>query len=337
MVTLSDLAKLANVSKATVSLAINGKPGVGQQKREEILALARAHGYEPQKKGERRERRKLRFIKYKVKGYFVYQNGDFIERVFDGVENEARKHGCSLAVTNVDNESLQEMIPKINAEEDDGIIFLGTELEGETASILKRFRAPVVVIDNEMRYEDYNIVVMDNDMAVYLAVQHLFQMGHREIGHITSTYHVGNMVARTEAYRRVLDHFGLVWNPEHQYQVPTEAEACNAALREQMEGKNLPTAILADNDYIAITLLLALEKLGKRVPEDVSVMGIDDLTISAVTRPELTTVRLEKKRMGEVAVRRLLQIMGERKKRVLKILTGCRLVRRQSVGNRPVI
>lgn len=330
MVTLQDIAERAGVSKTAVSLVLNDKPGVSEEKREEIRRIAQDCGYHLPHRGPDKTRA-IRFLKYQAKGYMVRQNGDFITRVIDGVESMARRHGYSLTMMNVRAEDLEVMIPAINDAHDDGIIFLGTELEPEMAHLLQQFTAPLVVIDNEMRHLDQDVVVMDNEEAVYRAVRFLYDNGHRRIGHLTTTYAVPNLKARSRAFHQVLTEFGLSDVASDAYIVPDNVRSYADALTKQLDSDHLPTAILADNDILAISLLLALEKLGKRVPDDVSVIGIDDLAISAMTRPELTTIHLEKKRMGGIAVERLLNLIANRDQRPLKIRTNCWLVERHSV------
>lgn len=330
MVTLQDIAERAGVSKTTVSLVLNDKPGVSEEKREEIRRIAQVCGYHlPHRIPDKQ--RTIRFLKYQAKGYMVCQNGDFITRVIDGVESTAREHGYSLTMMNVRAENLEAMIPVINEAHDDGIIFLGTELEPEMAPLLQGLSAPLVVIDNEMRHLDQDTVVMDNEEAVYRAMQYLCNKGHRQIGHLTTTYAVPNLWARSRAFRQALLEFGLPEEAGFSYCVPDDVRSYAYALVRQIDPEHLPTAILADNDILAINLLRALEKLGKRVPEDISVIGIDDLAISAMTRPELTTIHLEKKRMGSAAVERLLSLIADRSQHPLKIMTSCWLVERHSV------
>ena len=332
MVTLSEIATQANVSKAAVSLVLNNKAGVSAEKREEIWRIIKETGYQVKNKKNQGVTHTIRFIKYKEKGFMVNQNGDFISRIVDGIEYMARKNNFALAMTNLDNTNIEAMVPEINEENDVGIIFLATEFDMEKAALLDEFKAPLVILDNEMKFMNRNVVVMDNEYAVYLAVKHLYDMGHRRIGHITSEYAVSNLQSRTQAFHQMLERFGLQHHAEHEYVVSSDINDYCASLLPQLDPENLPTAIMADYDIIAINSLLALEKLGKKVPEDISVVGIDDLTISAITRPELTTVRLEKKRMGKLAVYRLMSILQDKDTAPMKILTGAQLVRRKSVA-----
>jgi DNA-binding LacI/PurR family transcriptional regulator len=334
MVTLSEIAKRANVSKATVSLVLNDKAGVGQEKRKEIRKLIEETGYEIRNRKPQGLMRNnnIRFIKYREQGYMVNQNGDFISRIIDGIEHTARKNHFALAITNVSNKNIEEMIPIINEENDVGIIFLATEFDAENAGLLDRFKAPLVVLDNEMKFQNRNVVVMDNEYAVYLAVKYLYDMGHRRIGHITTEGNVNNLCIRTRLFRQMLQRFGLTFHEKYDYLLSADINAYCPSLLSQLDKDDLPTAIMADNDIMAINSLLAFEKLGKRVPADVSVIGIDDITISTITRPELTTIRLEKRRMGKLAVLRIMQMIKDREDTPMKIFTGAELIERKSVA-----
>lgn len=330
--TLDDIARLAGVSKTTVSLVLNDKDGVGAEKREEILHIVEETGYQWKARSKKQgQRSTIRFVKYKDQGFMVEQNGDFISRITDGMEQMANRNDKVLSITNVSAADLEEMIPKINEEEDLGIVFLATEFHPDQADMLKKFHAPIVVLDNEMKWQNCNVVVMDNVYAIYVAVNHLYEMGHRRIGHITTQYPVSNMEARTRAFGDVMQSFGLVWEPRYAYTTADDIASYCDSLLGQLNPDDLPTALVADNDIIAINALLALDKLGKRVPEDVSVIGIDGLTISAITRPELTTVCLEKTRMGRLAIERILSI-AEGDSAPMKIFTGARLIQRKSVA-----
>ena len=136
MVTLSEIATQANVSKAAVSLVLNNKAGVSAEKREEIWRIIKETGYQVKNKKNQGVTHTIRFIKYKEKGFMVNQNGDFISRIVDGIEYMARKNNFALAMTNLDNTNIEAMVPEINEENDVGIIFLATEFDMEKAALL---------------------------------------------------------------------------------------------------------------------------------------------------------------------------------------------------------
>ena len=331
--TLNEIAKLANVSKATVSLVLNNKDGVSSQKRELIQSIIKESGYIHNRKSKTvLTQNNICFIKYKEKGYMVEQNGDFILRIIDGVESASRKSHMNLNIVNANAANIEAMIPLINQKDYAGIIFLGTEFDTSNCELLKRFTAPLIVIDNEMPYSNLDVVVMNNHYAVYLAVKYLTELGHTRIGHITSEYRLSNFKARSGAFKELSQTLKLTSCRKYNYLVPTDIGGYCDSLIEQFDKDDLPTAIVADNDLIAINACLALKKIGKNVPADVSVIGIDDVTISQIVSPELTTIRLQKQSMGALAVERLLQIIRNPESEPIKIFTGAKLIVRKSVA-----
>ena len=331
--TLNEIAKMANVSKATVSLVLNNKDGVSPQKRELIQKIIKETGYVTNRKTKSDFiQNNICFIKYKEKGYMVEHNGDFILRIIDGIELATRKNHMNLNIVNANSNNFEDMIPIINQKDYAGIIFLGTEFDTTNADILKRLKAPVIVIDNEMPCSNIDVIVMNNYYAVYLAIKHLYDMGHTEIGHITSEYRVSNFKSRTNAFEQIMKSMELKTYSKYNYLVSTEIGGYCDSLIKQFDPDNLPTAIVADNDIIAINACLALKKIGKNVPSDVSVIGIDDVAISNIVSPELTTIRIQKQSIGVLAVERLMHIIKAKEAEPIKLLTSAKLIIRKSVS-----
>ena len=331
--TIREIADLAGVSPATVSLVLNDRDGVSAATRRKIRAILDQSGYQQRKMAARAERKSIRFIKYKDEGLLVEHNGEFITRVIDGIEDGARAAGSNLKFTNVTSSNLEQMIEEISREQDDGIIFLGTEFRAEDAGLLKRLGAPVVVVDNEMRNQDFDAVVMNNEHAVFLAVSYLKELGHTRIGHIRSEYATDNFRARETGFQRAMQEAGLSVGAGDIYFVPPELEASYQALLRNAEGRDgFPTAFFADNDILAVGALRALRQAGKNVPGDISVIGMDDLMLASISEPLLTTLKIHKKTMGKMAVSRLMDKIFEGDSTVLKILVDAELVVRESTS-----
>ncbi|MGL5271287.1 MAG: LacI family DNA-binding transcriptional regulator [Selenomonadaceae bacterium] len=336
MMTIEDIAKLANVSKTTVSLVLNNKSGVGPATRKRIWDVINEVGYTLQKRETSLSPHgNIRFVKYRDEGHMVNHNGDFISRVIDGIENSTRKAGMNLKITNVTSRNFDKMVAEINREDDDGIIFLGTEFRTENAAMLKRFRAPLVVVDNEMLNVNINAVVMDNALAVFTALKHLHDLGHRKIGHVTCSYDLDNLKSRQRGFQQAMSSFNLPLENKYIYTISPELKASGAMLLQQLNPDDLPTAILAANDLLALSTMQALKRLGKRIPTDISVTGIDDLIMSSVSTPELTTLKIHKKAMGEHAVERLIQMIQKKHSEVVKMLIGSEIVVRKSTAPPP--
>ena len=333
--TIEEIAKKAKVSKATVSMVVNGKKGVGEETRQKVQDIIAASGYQAHPKRKLQlQPGNIRFVKYKKQGALVERNGDFISRVLDGVESGARQAKMNLKITNVTSENLVEQIEEINQEKDDGIIFLGTEFLASEGELLKRFKAPLVVVDNEMRNCSVDSVVMNNEEAVYMAVKYLHQMGHSQIGYISASDITDNFMSRSWGYEKAMTVLGLTVNPRHTYlTIPEINESYNILLNQFKLAKEFPTAFFAGNDVLDISCLRALQECGQRVPEDVSVIGMDDLLMSAVSSPELTTLKIHKKAMGELSVRRLVEIIKNGHMDIVKHLVSADIVERKSVRN----
>ena len=333
--TIEEIARLADVSKATVSLVLNGRKGVGEATRKRVQQIIRESGYRMRTRpGLQVRQGNIRFVKYKKEGSLVERNGDFISRVLDGIESGARKEKMNLNITHVTSVNLQQLIPEINEGADDGIIFLGTEFLAVDGELLKRFKAPVVVVDNEIPNCNIDAVVMNNEEAVYMALKYLYDMGHTRIGYIHGGNRTDNFIQRSWGYRKAMQELGLVVREEDIYlTVPDINESYNILVQKFSEAKEFPTAFFAGNDVLAISCLRALQERGVRVPEDVSVMGMDDLLMSAVSVPELTTLKIHKKTMGELSVSRLVQIIKKGHRDIVKTLVSSDIVERNSVLN----
>ncbi len=333
--TIEEIAKMADVSKATVSLVLNDKKGVGEATRKKVQKIIRESGYRMRTRpGLQGRQGNIRFVKYKKEGSLVERNGDFISRVLDGIESGARKEKMNLNITHMTSANLQQLIGEINEGEDDGIIFLGTEFLSAEGELLRAFKAPVVVVDNEMPNCNIDAVVMNNEEAVYMALKYLHDMGHTRIGYIHGGNLTDNFIQRSWGYRKAMQELGLSVREEDIYlTVPDINESYRILLEKFSKAEDFPTAFFAGNDVLAISCLRALQERGMRVPEDVSVMGMDDLLMSAVSSPELTTLKIHKKAMGELSVSRLVQIIRKGHQDIVKMVVSSDIVERKSVLN----
>ena len=332
--TIREIAKLAGVSPSTVSMVLNKKHGISEETREKVMDVIEKNGYSPKSQnGQTKIKGNIRFIKYKRKGLIVERNGDFISRVIDGVEDEARNNGFNLSITNVSSNSFEDMIDSINDEEVDGIIFLGTEFDSADAQLLQRLKAPVVVLDNQFKYQDFDAVVMDNEAGVYIAVEHFRSLGHTQIGHLSSALRTDNFTAREAGFKAAVEQLGMVYNPDHTFKLMPNADESFTMMSECIKtAKSLPTAFFADNDIVAIGAIRALKQAEIMVPDDISVIGFDDLPICQMIEPALTTVKILKKKMGQLAVSRLIDKLTSGSDEKIKILVGAKLVVRQSTS-----
>lgn len=333
-VRIRDIARKAGVSPATVSNALNGRGGVGDETQQKILDLAREMGYVREKPQD--ARRCVRLVVYKRHGQVVMDTQFFAELI-EGVERECHKCGLELIISHIHMEKDTDHVERIDAllrEPHQGILLLATELRREDMPRFERAGVPLLVMDSLFHHLQLNTVVMNNVEAGYLATSRLIRSGHREVGLITASdaFDINNFSQRREGYGAAMREAGLeaggVW-----FVTPT-LDGAYRDMRALLKGSKgaLPTAFFAANDIIAVGAMRAMLEAGVRIPEDVSVIGMDDLSVCEVISPPLTTVRVSRAELGVVAVRRIVEMMADgADSAVLKTQVGVSLVERKSV------
>lgn len=336
-VRVRDIARQAGVSPATVSNALNGRGGVGEETLQKILELARDMGYvreKPQTAG----RKCVRLVVYKRHGQVVMDTQFFAELI-EGVERECHLNGLELVVTQIHMEKDPDHLERIEAalrEPYQGILLLATELHSEDVRRFEQAQVPLLVLDNLLRHLSLNTIVMDNFEAGYLGTERLIRAGHSRIGLITGSdpFDINNFDQRREGYEAAMRDAGLSPEPDAVWGVTPTLENAYRDMRlllSERKGR-LPTAFFAANDIMAVGCMRAMQEAGLRIPEDVSIVGMDDLSVCQIVNPPLTTVGVSRTEIGVAAVRRLVEMMEDGAiTSILKIQVGAQLVERKSV------
>lgn len=312
---IKKLSELSGFSPATVSNALNGKRSVSAETAEKITRLAQQYGYTGSAAGERVERTagdgRIRVVTYRESGK-VFSDSPFFSFLLEGVENECHAQGYETAVVNLyrHQADYEERVADLLADRETGILLIGTELTEETARPFADADAPLVLVDAWFDRVPFNAVLMDNEASVQRAVEYLIGQGHERIGYLKSSVSISNFERRSVGWQRALVAHGLAPDERYIFRVPPSiVGACEAMRHALDEGRELPTAFFADNDMIALGAMQTLQARGLRIPEDISIVGFDDITFSEAFTPGLTTVRVAKKELGRIAVRRLLESM----------------------------
>jgi DNA-binding LacI/PurR family transcriptional regulator len=329
---LKDIAQAAGVSVSTVSLVINNRPGIGDATRAKVMDIIKKSGYKPNfaQIDETAGTKNLRFIKYTKHGKVVDDNG-FIGAVIDGVNIGARKLGYDVILTTINEESQDTMIDLVTDRSVSGVMVLGTELNAEDLFFLETMTVPVVIVDSYFEFLDCDCVVMNNMDASFKAVKYLHGKGYRKIGHFESSVIINNFTQRKEGYIKALEYFGLVYNPAHSYQLESTLAGSYQDMLRILEGNpELPEAIFADNDTIAVGAMKALKEHKIRIPEDLAIIGFDDIPFCLMIKPSLSTMRIFKEEIGEIAVKRLIEKIETGDRSIIKIQVGAELVERDS-------
>lgn len=334
--TVREIARQAGVAASTVSLVLNNKPGVRKEMREKITRMLLENGYTIRQSATASMMNgEIRFIRYLSATHCPERNEDFFTGVLSGTEQYASRLGYQLSLNSVSPSQLAELLGQLeNNSHLLGVVFLASELTDEQIPPLLHFKKPLVAVDMPAHLEHYplNGVNTDNVGGIFSAMQYLYAHGHRSVGFLRAETELGGLSNRYMSYCNAMQAHGLDVQPNHvlrldpQYDVATEQMLRYLQTRPQM-----PTAWLAANDIIAAGALRALQQAGYHVPEEVSVIGFDDGSICTFTTPPLTTMRINRTRLGELAVDRLLALHKAPNDVVVKSTISVQLIERASV------
>ena len=327
--TVKTLAELAGVSPATISLVLNNRKGVSDKKRQEILDLIEKYGYTPPQKDPFRKRNIL-FIKYSKTGHIVEENVGFISGILDAVEAECQKLNYQLTIM-ARERNLEEALKVIEESDFYGIIILGTELEESDYQTLKSLNLPYVIVDNSMPHFACNSVAIDNKDNVYKIIEYFAEKGFEEIGYFKGNENIQNFKEREEGFYEAAARFNLKFSEEDIFEVPSTMLGAFEVTQTYLEQKRrLPKCVFADNDIIAIGVMKALNQAGYEIPDDISVIGFDNIPFAQIHSPTITTMNVDTRILGELALKLLRNVELSPKYNNIKIKVGGELIPRQS-------
>lgn len=336
-VTARDVAKAAGVSPATVSLVFRNKPGVGSDTREHVLAVASELGFEYETPSAPRKTSTILLVIYKQHGRVV-SDTPFFESLIKGVSDTTYQmgyHRLSISYFYAQQDKA-EQLSSLKSIKCAGIILLATEMRAGDVAQFERLSVPIVLLDNWFPTKSLDSVVIDNTRGAWAAVRYLTAIGHREIGYLHSNTEIRNFLERQEGYLSAMRGANTMdVDPLHAIvSVGSTVESAYADMSEYLdEDPYLPTAYFADNDLIASSCIRALEDHGYSVPDDISIVGFDDVSTSALINPPLTTMAVPKTNMGALAVRRLVDIIqGNTGGEIVRISVQPEIVQRKSVA-----
>lgn len=330
MVTIKDIAKAAGVSPSTVSRALNDSPLISAATKERIKRLAQELGY---------ERNEL--ARGLVKGSFGALGlivpdiaNPFFAEITKGVEEAARKRGFGVLLCTTQGEEAreEEYLRLLRRKRVDGLIIASVTLDDPHLRELQGSKIPFVLVSRLSRRVEAPYVVVDDKKGGRLAVEHLVDLGHEKIAFIGGPANVHSSRERMEAYKEVLKERGLPYDPGWVVFASFSQEAGREAARSLLSGGKRPTAIFAANDLIALGVMEAAEELGLRIPEDLSLVGYNNISYAALPRIQLTTVAQPTYEMGRIAVEYLLSVCSGKTKEKLRCVLPPRLVVRKTTA-----
>ncbi|MBD1576478.1 substrate-binding domain-containing protein [Vibrio sp. S11_S32] len=335
MATMKDVARIAQVSTSTVSHVFNQTRFVSEDIAKRVNNAAQELNYAPSALA-----RSLKMKCTKTLGMLVTTSTNpFFGEVLKGVERRCYEKGYNLILCNTegDSERMKASINTLLQKRVDGLMLMCSTLEGEEIEIFSRYpELPIVVMDwGPMAYASDKI--QDNSYkGGYLATQYLIDRGHKEIGCVTGPLHRNQAISRFNGFKQALtdNHITINqdWIAEGNFECDGGFNAYQTFKRRSLaQGSSLPTALFACNDMMAMGLINAASQDGLHIPNDISVIGYDDIQLAKYITPSLTTIHQPKHQLGKTAVDTLLARLNEPKSPQQIVQLEPTLVARHSV------
>lgn len=300
---MDDVARLAGVSKQTVSRVLNDHPAVRPETREAVADAMRTLGYRPS-----RSARSLASGRTRMLGVITFDAARYgPASILTAINTAAQDAGylvSSIALDTADRDTVVRAVDRLSAEGADGVIAIAPQLRVGKALAEARLDIPLVVLENDLG-DGTPLVTADSRTGARAAVEHLLRLGHSTVWHIAGPTGWTSADRRLASWRETLDEAGAEvpepligdWSADSGY-----------ALGRRLAGRPDVTAVFVSNDQMALGVLRAFHEAGRRVPEDVSVVGYDDIPEAAHLLPPLTTVRTD---FAEIGTRSLRLLLGQ--------------------------
>ncbi|PCK07512.1 MAG: LacI family transcriptional regulator [Alteromonadaceae bacterium] len=319
MPTLKDVAKDVGVSVATVSYVLNNSGSVGEAVREKVLAAVERLNYRPNRQAQAMRTGLSRSIGLVLPDL----TNPFFPELAQKVENEARSRGIIVILIDTQNcpEAEKQGLIMLGQQSVDGIIWCPV---GDTApSTLKEARCPVVLIDRPIA--GFDVVQSDYRVGGALAAEHAIALGHKRVGLLSGPSSVASAVQRRAGFlERASNNLEVIWD----INVPFTTELTDEA-RERLRAKDV-TMVVAAADLIAVGAMNYLGESGLKVPQDISLIGFDDIPWAIILRPKLTTISQPTAEIGREAVEVLAQRIKDPQKPVRSVVLEVELKVRDS-------
>jgi len=339
-VKIAEIARRCGVSISTVSLALNHKPGIAEETRARVLAVAAELGYPipAQMPAEKTPLLSTVGMLVKIDPEVPPQANPFYSKVILGIEDACRRKGINLLFASlpVDDRNCPLEIPALLTNgQMDGLLLVGIFADEAFTAMVEQRSIPLVLVDSYTTSNRYDAVLSDNFHAAYQAVDYLWQKGHRHIALIGSEEEQGypSLRDRRNGYLRALKEKG--WPQTYIASFNINKSRGYEETRALLRAHPQISALFCVNDEVASAALKAAQSLGKRVPEEISIIGYDDTYIASNTHPMLTTMHVDTLAMGRAAVDLLAMRLQNPESARMTLLIHPILIERESVAPAP--
>jgi LacI family transcriptional regulator len=336
--TLKEIALRTGVSVSTVSRVLNDYPGVSDEVRERVLALAAELDYTPNAAARTLvlQHSRLLAVVIRTGDHREFQH-PFYQVILDGIKRKATEFGYDLFILSHEGieygEDSSFFVQRARRHQVEGAILMG--VRDPDLELFAKFKIPVMTIDFEPQKQisgQFGVVRSDNAAGAELATKHLHSLGRRRIAHITGLLHTSPGMSRLEGFRNALEILGLPYRDEYIAEADYLYAGGCEAMRQLMALREPPDAVFAASDMSALGAMRAIRDLGLSVPGDVAIVGYDDILFASLSTPTLTTIRQDKGQLGELACNSLIELIEGRIRELPELVLPVELIVRESCG-----
>ena len=300
-----EIAKLLDISPATLSLIINNKPGISVSTRTDVLEKLHKLGYSDLVKKETAPPASdnICFVVYKRHGG-ILDSSPFFLLIMESIESCAHKYGYNILFNSIDKRNpIESQMRVLNSMDCRGAVIFATEMMEDDICLFSELRFPYVILDNDFPFKSLDSVAINNTLGTFQAVEHLVSMGHTKIGYLQSSIYINSFGERESGFSDALKHFGLQLNTSYIFHLDYSEEGSYRDFKQLLKSKiDLPTAFFTDDDTIAAGAMKAMSEAGISVPDDVSIIGYNDRPVCAVTSPPLSSIRVPRYSFSAMAI-----------------------------------
>jgi DNA-binding LacI/PurR family transcriptional regulator len=333
--TLKQIASIARVNVSTVSRAINDSPLITKETKEMILAIAERMNYFPNSLARGLVSQKSETLGIVLPTIYFLQ-GPFFSQVLSGIEHVSVQNGYNILIASATGKARDKHFPfnLTRARRIDGMLIINEYQRIANLTALKKEGFPFVFVNRHFTEDDMPCVASDNVQGGRLGTEHLIALGHRRIGIVTGSLNLNSTHGRLEGYRAALLDAGIAYDEvlvqEGLFEkgIETGLQAGEKLLAQP----NPPTAIFAFSDELAIGVMQAARNRGVRIPEDLAVIGYDNIEYSAHVNPPLTTIAQDPYAIGSNACQILIDLLNGKTPEKRNLLIPVQLIVRQSCG-----
>jgi DNA-binding LacI/PurR family transcriptional regulator len=305
---ITAVAKRAGVSTATVSRVMNGTANVSPETAKRVREAVEALNFYPDTNA-----RALGSGRSGLYGLIISDiTNPYFPELVKAFEDIAVEHGQDVLIANTDYDPkrMETCVVRMLQRKVDGVAIMTSEMEERLIRTFGQRQIPTVFMDTAARGAPS--VNINYAAGIAEAMQHLFALGHREIAFISGPLGLNSARVRAQAFQKALREHGIKVRPAWMQEGDHRVEGGHQAMLRILKSGTLPTAVLGSNDLTAIGAMGAIHESGMRVPEDISVVGFDDIELSAYTMPALTTLHVPRRELAAMAFRRLFRGRDEK-------------------------